>query len=248
MNKKSDFIFGIHPIIEAIKAGENIDKVLIKKELKGEGSKELTSLLYSNRVPTQYVPEQKLNQITRKNHQGAIALTSPIPFHNLGDIITQTYEDGKTPLLIVLDGITDVRNFGAIVRTAECAGATAVVIPSKGAARISSDAVKTSAGALFHLPICKENSLANALDYLKKSGVQILAATEKTDNNYANMNLNIPTAFIMGAEGNGISHELLREADNEISMPILGNVDSLNVSVAAGILIYESLRQRQANN
>ncbi|MFV0484395.1 MAG: 23S rRNA (guanosine(2251)-2'-O)-methyltransferase RlmB [Bacteroidales bacterium] len=244
VNKETDFIFGIHPIIEALKAGENIDKVLIKKELKGESSKELMSLLHSNRITSQYVPEQKLNQITRKNHQGVIALTSPIPFHNLGDVITQTYEDGKTPLLIVLDGVTDVRNFGAIVRTAECAGATAVVIPSRGAARISSDAVKTSAGAIYHLPICKESSLVNALDYLKKSGIQVLAATEKANENYSGVDLSVPTAFVMGAEGDGISRDLLREADREVSLPILGEVGSLNVSVAAGVLIYETIRQR----
>ncbi|WP_321285542.1 23S rRNA (guanosine(2251)-2'-O)-methyltransferase RlmB [uncultured Sunxiuqinia sp.] len=239
-----DFIFGIRAVIEAIDSGKEVDKILIKKGLGGDLFKELFEKIREFQVPFQYVPMEKINRITRKNHQGVLAFISPVTFYELENFLPSVFEAGKNPLILVLDQVTDVRNFGAIVRTAECAGVDAIVIPEKGAARINADAVKTSAGALHLLPICRTKNLKESIVYLKESGLKIAAATEKSSFNYTQANLSGPTAIIMGSEEKGIEMQLLNLADEQVQIPILGKIESLNVSVAAGLLIYEAVRQR----
>jgi len=239
-----DFLFGTRAVIEAIKNGKTIDKVLIKKGLHNELFTELLQLLKENNVPFQFVPLEKINRVTRKNHQGVLAFISPIEFDNIETILPGIYESGKSPLLLILDQITDVRNFGAVVRSAECAGVQAVIIPEKGMARIGADAIKTSAGAIHHLPICKVKNLEQTVRYLKESGVEIVAATEKGNTVYTNAVLTGPLAIILGSEDTGISDNLLRLADQQLKIPILGKIESLNVSVSAALMIYEAVRQR----
>ncbi|MEO9965652.1 MAG: 23S rRNA (guanosine(2251)-2'-O)-methyltransferase RlmB [Reichenbachiella sp.] len=239
-----NMIFGTRAVIETIKSGKTIERIFLQKDLKNELTQELLELLRGEMVTVSKVPVEKLNRLTRKNHQGVVAFTSPVDFVTLHNIVANSYENGLAPLVLILDRVTDVRNFGAICRSAECAGANGVVIPTKGGAMINSDAVKTSAGALSHLPICKEDSLVHSIKYLKDSGFQIIACTEKTDKLVYEADLSIPTAVIMGSEENGISDELLAAADEKLKIPIVGQIDSLNVSVAAGIILFESVRQR----
>ena len=239
-----DFLFGTRAVIEAIRNGKTIDKVLIKKGLHNDLFAELHQLLKENSIPFQFVPLEKINRVTRKNHQGVLAFISPIEFDNIETILPGIYESGKSPLLLVLDQITDVRNFGAVVRSAECAGVQAVIIPEKGMARIGADAIKTSAGAIHHLPICKVKNLEQTVRYLKESGVEIVAATEKGNTVYTNAVLTGPLAIILGSEDTGISDNLLRLADQQLKIPILGKIESLNVSVSAALMIYEAVRQR----
>jgi len=239
-----DLVFGIRAVIEAIQAGKEIDKVLIKKGLIGDLFKELFDLIRIRQIAFQYVPIEKINRISRKNHQGVLAFVSPVALQRIEDIIPTIYEEGKTPFVLVLDQVTDVRNFGAIVRSAECAGVNAIVIPDKGSARINADAVKTSAGALHLVPVCRTRSLKETISFLKESGLKLVAATEKAKSIYTDVNLTGPIAFIMGSEDTGIDPRLLALADEEVKIPILGKIESLNVSVAAGLLIYEVIRQR----
>lgn len=238
-------LYGIRPLIESIKAGKEIDKVFVQKGLKGEHFAELYSLLKEFDVPFQHVPIEKLNRITRKNHQGIIAYVSEISYQPIEEIIPAIYEKGETPLIIILDRITDVRNFGAIARTAECAGVHAILIPSQGAAQINADAMKTSAGALNNIPVSREKNLGQAIDFLRGSGLQIVAATEKANKDYYQSNLTLPTAIILGSEEDGVSPAYLKKSDALVKIPILGMTGSLNVSVAAAIMIYEAVRQRQ---
>ncbi len=243
MNKE-DFIFGTRAIIEAIKNGKTVEKVLIKKGLNNELIKELNFLIRENNIVTQLVPVEKINRITRKNHQGVIAFISPIVFDNIENVLPGIYESGEQPLLLVLDQITDVRNFGAIVRSAECAGVQAIIIPEKGMARIGADAVKTSAGALHHLPICKVNNLLKTVQFLSDSGIHIVAATEKGEKLYTDADFNRPVAIVMGSEDDGISKQILDIANEQLKIPIRGKIESLNVSVSAALMIYEAVRQR----
>ncbi len=243
MNKE-DFIFGTRAIIEAIKNGKTVEKVLIKKGLNNELIKELNFLIKENNIATQLVPVEKINRITRKNHQGVIAFISPIVFDNIENVLPGIYESGEQPLLLVLDQITDVRNFGAIVRSAECAGVQAIIIPEKGMARIGADAVKTSAGALHHLPICRVNNLFKTIQFLSDSGIHIVAATEKGEKLYTDANFNRPVAIVMGSEDDGISKQILDIANEQLKIPIRGKIESLNVSVSAALMIYEAVRQR----
>ncbi len=230
---KSDYIFGLRTIIEAIEAGKNIDKIFIKKDLTGDLAKELMSKIKEYGLICQKVPVEKLNRITMKNHQGAIAILSPIEYCHLENLIPLFYEDGRVPFIILLDGLTDTRNFGAIARTAECAGADAIVIPEKGSVSVTPDAVKTSAGALLHLPICRERSIKEAVKMLKESGYKIVGASEKASLNYTEIGYDVPVGIVMGSEDTGISNEVLRECDELAAIPILGHIGSLNVSVAA---------------
>ena len=235
--EKEDYIFGTRAIIEAIRNGQNVEKVLIKKGLDNELFSELFQLIKQNSISFQYVPVEKINQVTRKNHQGLIALLSAIEFSDVDMLIPDLFESGKDPLILILDQITDVRNFGAIIRTAECGGVHCIIIPEKGMARIGSDAVKTSAGAIYSIPICKVRSTSTAIRYLKNSGIKIIAATEKSAKVYTETAMNLPLAIIMGAEDKGISTSVLQLADEKIRIPLYGKIESLNVSVAAGILI-----------
>ncbi len=239
-----DFLFGIRAVIEAIRSDKEIDKILIKKGLQGELIAELLEEVKALQIPVQYVPIERINRVTRKNHQGVVAFISPVSFHNPEDVIPILYEDGKTPLIMVLDRVSDVRNFGAITRSAECAGVDAIIIPEKGAAQINADAVKTSAGALHHIKVCRTKNLNKTLHFLKDSGIQLVAATEKATDNYYTTDMVVPTAIIMGSEESGISSDILRITDKMVKIPIYGNIESLNVSAAASVLIYEAIRQR----
>lgn len=241
---EKDMIFGIRAVIEAIQAGKEIDKILMRRDMTSELSRELFAALNGMQVPVQYVPLEKLNKLTVKNHQGAIAFISPVAYQRIEDIIPGIYEQGKMPFIVVLDGITDVRNFGAIARTCECAGVDAIVIPTKGGASISADAIKTSAGALLSIPVCREENLGNALKFLVASGIKLVAASEKATKNYTQAILSEPVAFIMGAEDEGVSPDHLRLCDEMVSIPMSGSIASLNVSVATGVLLYEAVRQR----
>ena len=241
---KDEFIFGTRAVMEAIKTNRHIEKIFIKKGLKNDLSQELFLLLKEEQIPFQFVPLEKINRITRKNHQGVLALLSPVEYHNIETLLPGIFEEGKDPFILILDQITDIRNMGAIVRSAECAGVNAVIIPEKGMARIGGDAVKTSAGAIHHVPICKVPSLSKTIRFLKNSGVKIVAATEKAQTLYSNAKLNMPVAIVMGSEETGISNQVLQLADEQLMIPVLGKIESLNVSVAAAIIMYEVVRQR----
>ena len=241
---EKDMIFGIRAVIEAIQAGSEIDKILVRRDMTSELSRELFTALNGLEVPVQKVPLEKLNRITLKNHQGVIAFISPVTFQHIEDIIPSINEEGRMPFIVVLDGVTDVRNFGAIARTCECAGVDAIVVPLKGGAALNGDAVKTSAGALLKIPVCREHNIVNALKFIASSGIKVVAATEKASQNYTETSMSEPLAIVMGAEDEGVSPEILRLCDNMVKIPMLGTIDSLNVSVAAGVLIYEAVRQR----
>ena len=248
MITKDEYIFGIRAVIEAIESGKDIDKVLIKKDLKSELAAELFAKMKEYSIVGQRVPVDRINRITKKNHQGVVAILSAITFASLDNVVPELYEKGETPLVVILDGITDVRNFGAIARTCECAGVNAIVISERNSAGVNGDAVKTSAGALLRIPVCREKSALNAVKYLKDSGFQIVGATEKGAVNYTKIDYTVPTAIVMGAEDVGISVDILKICDSYAAIPQFGHISSLNVSVAAGILIYEAVRQRIANN
>lgn len=242
--KEKEMIFGIRTVIEAIEAGKEIDKVIIRRELQGDLSKELFSLLKSQNISVQRVPNERLDRFTRKNHQGVIAFLSAITYEKIEDIIPFLYEKGKDPFILILDGITDVRNFGAIARTCEVAGVDAIVIPAKGSVTVNADAVKTSAGALLKIPVCKESSLTSVIQFLKNSGIKVVAASERGADLYTDVDFKGPIAFVMGAEDVGVSNDILRIADNLVKIPQFGTIGSLNVSVATGVLVYEVIRQK----
>lgn len=246
MNKpsKSGKIFGLQAVKEAVMAGESIDKVLIKKGIQGELFAELFKILRDRKINFQYVPQEKLNKLSGGNHQGIIALVSPIEFQELEDIIPLLFEQGSIPFIVILDEVSDVRNFGAIVRTAECSGVHAIIVPSKGAAAIGADAMKTSSGALTRIPVSKSQNLLETIKFLKACGLQIIAADEKAERSYYDIDFTIPTALIVGSEETGIQKENLREADILTKIPMMGEVQSLNVSVATGILLFEAVKQR----
>ena len=240
--EKSDYIYGIRAVMEAIEA--EIDKIFIAKDLQGELAAELIGLARQNHVVMQRVPLERINRITRKNHQGVIAMMSAITYHRLEHLVPELYEAGMLPFIVVLDGITDVRNFGAIARTCECAGVDAIVIPQHGSVSVGGDAIKTSAGALHHIPVCRVGSTAWAVKFLKENGYNVAAVTEKSDMNYVEGDYTGPVALIMGAEDTGISEATLDQCETRVGIPMFGNIGSLNVSVAAGVAIYEVVRQR----
>jgi len=243
-----DFIFGTRAVIEALNAQKDIDKILINKEQNNELTKELLSLAKAERVPVVRVPEAKLNRITRKNHQGVVAHISAIQYASLDNVIEECFSKGVAPLILVLDRITDVRNFGAIARTADCAGVHAIVLPEKGSAQINSDAVKTSAGALNFLPVCRVKNLYYTIKDLKKMGLTVISCTEKTERVMYDADYTGPTVIVMGSEEDGISSEIMGISDEFVAIPMFGNIESLNVSVASGVMIYEALRQRKKSS
>lgn len=246
--QKNDYIFGIRAVIEALEAGKSIDKVLVRKDLSGELSKELFAKIREYGVVMQRVPVERLNRITMKNHQGVVALVSPVVYHRLDNVLPSLYEEGRNPFIVVLDGLTDTRNFGAIGRTADCAGVDAIVIPERNSVSVTPDAVKTSAGALFYLPVCREHDVVAAVKALKENGVMVVGATEKGAVDYTEIDYTVPVAIVMGNEETGISDEVLRLCDRLAAIPMAGNIGSLNVSVAAGVMIYEAVRQRRAED
>lgn len=239
-----DYVFGLHSTIEAINAGKEIDRILIRKGLQGELYQELMRLVRLYDIPFQQVPVERIDRVTRKNHQGIIAFISPITYQPINEIIPMLYEQGKNPLILLLDRITDVRNFGAIARSAEVAGVDAILIPEKGAAQINADAIKTSSGALLTIPVCREKNLINTVRFLKNSGLKVIAASEKGDLNYFSCDMTPPLVIMMGSEETGIDIQLMKIADEWTKIPQLGTIQSLNVSVAAGILMFEAVRQR----
>lgn len=242
--KENEVVFGIRAVIEAIQADKEIDKILVKRDLQGELSKELFDILRGREISVQRVPGERLDRVTRKNHQGVIAFMSAVTYQRLEDIIPFAYEQGKSPFIVLLDGVTDVRNFGAIARTCECAGVDAIVIPARGSVTVNADAMKTSAGALHVLPVCKEKSITQAIRFLQESGVKVYAASEKAADNYTDVKYEGPVAIVMGAEDTGVSMENLRICDSMVKIPQFGTIGSLNVSVASSILVYEVVRQR----
>jgi 23S rRNA (guanosine2251-2'-O)-methyltransferase len=244
---EKDMIFGTRAVMEAIRAGKEIESLLIQKDLQNDLIKELKDTAAEYGVTFVKVPVEKLNRVTRKNHQGVICFLSPITYASLDNILNTAFAEGRMPLLLVLDRVTDVRNFGAIARTAECLGADALVIPSRGSARINSDAMKTSAGALNFIPVCREANLKDTIRYMKDSGLQVIACTEKAEKNLWETSLEGPVALLMGSEEDGISPEYLKMASSEVKIPMQGQIASLNVSVASSLCLYEVARQRSQN-
>jgi 23S rRNA (guanosine2251-2'-O)-methyltransferase len=242
--EEKNYIFGIRAIIEAVNAGKTIDKLFIQKGLHNDLFAELWKLVRLKRINYKHVPLEKINRLTRKNHQGVFAFISPIDFHNIEDVVPSLYEQGKNPLILVLDRITDVRNFGAIARTAECAGVDAIIIPEQNAAAINADAIKTSAGALHKITVCRTWNLKLAIQFMKESGIQLVGCTEKTQDMMYKPDYTPPTAIIMGSEENGVSIEFLKMCDARAKIPLAGKIASLNVSVATGVILYEAIRQR----
>lgn len=236
-------IFGIRPVLEAIESGRTIDKVYIKKDAEGQLISELRDLMRRHHIHIQEVPIEKLNRLVRGNHQGVVAQLSAIEYADLADMINNVPSD-ETPLFVVFDGVTDVRNFGAIARSAECAGAHGLIVPIKNAAPVNADAIKTSAGALYKIPVCRVGSIRNALKTLQAEGMQVVAATEKSTTVIYDADFRKPTVFIMGSEDTGISKEVLKICDVQLAIPMIGSIGSLNVSAAAAVMLFEVVRQR----
>jgi 23S rRNA (guanosine2251-2'-O)-methyltransferase len=243
--KDSTQIFGLRAVIEAINAKETIDKVFLQKGLKGELFNELEALLRQKGINSSYVPIEKLNRLTKNNHQGVVAQISPISFYDLDELVTKTIESGATPLFLLLDQLSDVRNFGAIIRTAECTGVHGIIVQKKGGAPVNGDTIKTSAGAVFKVPICKVDHIKDAMFHMQASGIKVIAATEKTDDTIYDVSFKEPCAIIMGSEGRGINPSVLKLVDAKAKLPLLGEIESLNVSVACGAFLYEAVRQRR---
>ena len=237
-------IYGIRAIIEAINSDEPLDKVFLQKGLKGDLYRELESLMRRKGINNSYVPVEKLNRLTKNNHQGAVANISPITFYEIEELVTSVMESEKTPLFLILDQLSDVRNFGAIIRTAECTGVSGIIIQKKGAAPVTADTIKTSAGAAFKVPIAKVDHVKDAVFYLQASGIPVVAATEKTNNTIYDIDFKSACAIIMGSEDRGISPSVLKASDHLAKLPLLGEIASLNVSVACAVFLYEAVRQR----
>ena len=240
-------IYGLRPVLEAVESEKTIDKVIIQKGLQGELFKDLFIKIRHHKIPFQYVPIEKLNKITRGNHQGVIAFLSAIEYESIFDIIPTIFETGRTPFIVILDKITDVRNLGAIARSAECAGVDAIVLPLKGGAQLNEDAVKTSCGALMRIPVCRHSNLVEVINFLKNSGIEVVGVYEKAEKNYFNKKFSHPVCIILGNEYEGIAWDYLRECNDSVKIPMMGTIESLNVSVAAGIVLFEVVKQRMEN-
>jgi 23S rRNA (guanosine2251-2'-O)-methyltransferase len=242
--KNNDTIFGTRAVMEAIKAGREIEKIFIQAGLNNDLIKELITTAQARKVPYTFVPQQKLSTLGDKNHQGVVCQLAMVQYASLENIIDKCYSEGREPFFLILDRVTDVRNFGAIARTVECAGLDGIIISDKGNAPISADAMKTSAGALNHLPVCRVKDMRETFRFLKDNGIRIVACTEKAEQSLYQIQMNSPLALIMGSEEDGISPQMLKDADHLAKIPMLGQIASLNVSVAAGIAIYEAVRQK----
>ena len=239
-----NLIYGIRSVIETIRSGKDLEKIFVQNKFNGELLPELNQLIRERDIPVSRVPNEKLNRLTKTNHQGVVAYISPIKYFPLDQAVTQVYEEGKQPLFVLLDGITDVRNFGSIARTAECMGVNGLIIPTKGSAQINADAVKTSAGALNFIPVCRELNLSSSIRYLKESGIQIIGCTEKALKSLHKLDFSTPSCIIMGSEDTGISEELLKLCDFVGKIPLIGSIESLNVGSACSMVLYEVRRQR----
>lgn len=241
---RNNLIYGIHPVMEAMLSGTSIDKLFIQQDLKGDQVKELKDLARNLSVSVIKAPKEKLNKLCRKNHQGVVAFTSPIEFASIEAVVQNVFERGEIPLFLMLDKVNDVRNFGSIARSALSSGCHAVIIPHKGSAAINEESVKTSAGALYHLPVCKVLSLGDTIKMLKASGVATIACSEKAEQTIYGADLVRPVNLLFGNEGEGIDPHLVRMAGEEALIPMRGDVGSLNVAVACGVTLYEAVRQR----
>lgn len=246
--ESNQMVFGIRAVVEAIRSGKEIEALFIQRGIGGSLIQELKELMNEYQITAQQVPVEKLNRITQKNHQGVIAVISPIVYQKIENIIPEVFERGETPLILVLDSITDVRNMGAIARTAECSGVHAIVIPAKGSAQINPDAIKTSAGALYKIPVCRHDNFMQTVRFLQESGLQLVCCTEKTQDNIYTPDYTVPTAIVMGSEEDGIRNEIIRISDHLAKIPMFGEIESLNVSVSTGVILYEAVRQRFAVN
>lgn len=242
--EKEHLIFGIRAIIEAINAGKEVDKVFIQKDAQGDLMQDLMKTMKKNSINFSYVPVEKLNRLTSNNHQGAVATIAPISFVSLETLVEGVIESGKKPLFLILDQLSDARNFGAIIRTAECTGVDGIIVQKQGSAPVNGDTVKTSAGAVFNVPICKVDHIKDAIFYLQGSGIKTVAATEKTEQNIYDIDFNEPVAIIMGSEDRGVNPSVLKIVDEKAKLPMFGTIGSLNVSVACGAFLYETIRQR----
>ncbi|WP_159800525.1 23S rRNA (guanosine(2251)-2'-O)-methyltransferase RlmB [Flavobacterium sp. MK4S-17] len=242
--EKDHQIFGIRAIIEAIHSGSEIDKVFIQKDAQGDLMRELMKTIKQKSINFSYVPVEKLNRLTQSNHQGAVATIAPVKFYQLEELVDSVMENVEKPLFLILDQLSDARNFGAIIRTAECTGVHGIIVQKQGSAPVNGDTVKTSAGAVFNVPICKVEHIKDAIFYLQGSGIKTVAATEKTDSLIYDINLNEPAAIIMGSEDRGINPSVLKIVDEKAKLPMFGTISSLNVSVACGAFLYEAVRQR----
>lgn len=248
MIDKTQYIYGIHAVLEAIDAGKDIDKILLSKTLNPETAQEITEKARGLRVPVQRVPVQKIDRITRRSHQGVLAMMAAVSYYHLENVVPQLFDEGENPFIVILDGVTDVRNFGAVARTCECAGVSAIVIPDRESVSVNADAVKTSAGALNYLPVCREHNLVSAVRLLRDSGFKIVGTSDKSHMSYTNADYTGPVAIVLGAEDKGISPEIMKLCDTQVLIPEFGHINSLNVSVAGGIMIYEVVRQRLNDN
>ena len=244
MIDKTQYIYGIHAVLEAIDAAKDIDKILLSKTLNPETAQEIIEKARALRVPVQRVPVQKIDRITRRNHQGVLAMMAAVTYYRVDDLVPRLFDDGENPFVVVLDGVTDVRNFGAVARTCECAGVSAIVIPDHESVSVNADAVKTSAGALNYLPVCRERNLVSAVKFLRDSGFKIVGTSDKSQTSYTHADYTGPVAIVLGAEDKGISPEIMKLCDTQVLIPEFGHINSLNVSVAGGIMIYEVVRQR----
>ncbi len=248
MIDKTQYIYGIHAVLEALDACIDIDKIFLSKTLNNETAQEIADRARALRVPVQRVPVQKIDRITRRNHQGVLAMMSAVTYYRIEDIVPQLFDAGENPFIVVLDGVTDVRNFGAVARTCECAGVSAIVIPDRESVSANADAVKTSAGALNYLPVCREHNLVNAVKLLRDSGFKIVGTSDKNSQPFTHADYTGPVAIILGSEDKGISPEIMKLCDTRVLIPEFGHINSLNVSVAGGIMIYEVVRQRLNDN
>ena len=242
--KNNDIVFGTRPVLEAINSGKTLEKLFIQKNLKKEILEKIKSKLSNKKINISYVPKEKLNRITKKNHQGIICYISPISYQPIEEIIQRVFEKGKDPFVIILDRITDTRNFGAISRVADASGVDAIIIPEKESAIITSDSIKTSAGAINYIPICKVKSLRSTANFLKESGLKLVSCTEKGDKKFYDADLTSPCCIILGSENDGISNSLMDISDERLNIPMKGNVESLNVSSSASVILFEVVRQR----
>ena len=248
MIDKTQYIYGIHAVLEALDAGKDIDKILLSKTFNDETAREIFEQARALGVPVQRVPVQKIDRITRRNHQGVLAMMAAVTYYRLEDVVPQLFDEGENPFIVVLDGVTDVRNFGAVARTCECAGVSAIVIPDHESVSVNADAVKTSAGALNYLPVCREHNLVKAVRFLRDSGFKVVGTSDKSNTPYTKGDYTGPVAIILGAEDKGVSPEIMKLCDTQVLIPEFGHINSLNVSVAGGIMIYEVVRQRLNDN
>ena len=239
-------LYGMHPVLEAVRSGKNIDKVLLKQGLEGPQYRELAELLKEKKIPVQFVPAEKLSKISRGGaHQGVAAFVAAMDTVSLEQMTDNAFALHETPIFVILDGVSDVRNLGAIARTLECAGGCGIILPAKGGAALNADAVKTSAGALMRLDVCRVPNLRYAAYFLKQNGVRLVGATEKADDVLYDTDMTGPLAIVLGSEGKGISRTMLELCDEKVAIPMAGEISSLNVSAAASVMIYEAVRQRR---